>query len=152
MLAVIQRVTEAHVTVEQREVGRIHHGLVVLLGVAEDDSPQDAEILADRIVGLRIFEDEQGKMNLSLKQVGGALLAVSQFTLLGDCRKGRRPSFLQAADPETAVVLYGRFIQAVKDLEIVVATGVFQADMQVSLTNDGPVTMVLDSRQWRPRD
>ena len=147
MLAVIQRVTQAQVTVQQREVGAIRHGFVVLLGVAEGDKASDAEWMADRVVGLRVFEDDSGKMNLSLKQVEGQVLVVSQFTLLGDCRKGRRPSFVRAAAPEIAEPLYEHFVAAVRSAGVTTATGVFGADMQVALVNDGPVTLVVQSRE-----
>jgi D-tyrosyl-tRNA(Tyr) deacylase len=128
-------------------VGSIERGFLVLLGVAAGDTPEDALHLAQKIVALRVFEDDQGKMNLSLAQVGGKMLAVSQFTLLGDCRKGRRPSFDSAARPEAARDLYEGFVTAVRDLGIETATGRFQEHMQVELTNDGPVTLLLDSRR-----
>ncbi len=127
--------------------GRIGSGLVVLLGVAEGDTEEDARALADKIVSLRIFEDEKGKMNRSLAEVGGAMLVVSQFTLLGDCRKGRRPSFVAAAEPAVAEPLYEVFVAAAGSQGIKTATGRFRAMMQVSLTNDGPVTLLLDSRK-----
>ena len=147
MRACVQRVTEAHVSVDGEVIGRIDSGLVVLLGVAEGDSEDDARALADKIVSLRIFEDEEGKMNRSLAEVGGAMLVVSQFTLLGDCRKGRRPSFVTAAEPAVAETLYELFVAAVGSQGIETATGRFRAMMQVSLTNDGPVTLLLDSRK-----
>lgn len=147
MRACVQRVSEASVTVDGKVTGQIGRGLLVLLGVARDDSEGDARAMADKIVGLRIFEDEQGKMNCSLTEVGGALLVVSQFTLLGDCRKGRRPSFITAAEPEKAKALYEDFVAAAKALGIEVATGVFRAQMDVSLINDGPVTLLLDSER-----
>jgi D-tyrosyl-tRNA(Tyr) deacylase len=128
-------------------VGEIGRGLLVLLGVAPDDTADDARQLADKIVGLRIFDDVEGKMNLGLADVGGALLAVSQFTLLGDCRKGRRPSFIGAAPPELAERLYEEFVAAVRALGVSVATGRFRQHMQVELVNDGPVTLLLDSRK-----
>jgi D-tyrosyl-tRNA(Tyr) deacylase len=128
-------------------VGQIGRGLLVLLGVAPDDTVDDARQLADKIVGLRIFDDAEGKMNLGLAEVGGALLAVSQFTLLGDCRKGRRPSFIGAAPPEMAERLYEEFVAAVRALGVTVATGRFRQHMQVELVNDGPVTLLLDSRK-----
>jgi D-tyrosyl-tRNA(Tyr) deacylase len=147
MRACVQRVREAQVTVAGEVCGRIERGLVVLLGVAADDSPADAAALAEKIAGLRIFDDEQGKMNLAVTDVGGAMLVVSQFTLLGDCRKGRRPSFVAAAPPERAEALYQRFVDVVASLGIHVATGKFREHMLVTLTNDGPVTLLLDSRR-----
>jgi len=133
--------------VNGRTVGRIEKGLVVLLGVGQEDEETDADYLAEKCAGLRIFEDQQGKMNLSLPQVGGAALVVSQFTLYGDARKGRRPSFTDAAPPERAQPLYGRFVAKLRQAGIQVATGEFQAMMQVALVNDGPVTILLDSRR-----
>jgi D-tyrosyl-tRNA(Tyr) deacylase len=147
MRACIQRVSEARVTVDGEVCGQIERGLVVLLGVATDDTSDDARMLAEKIVGLRIFEDDAGKMNLSLAEVGGAMLVVSQFTLLGDCRKGRRPSFVAAAPPELAEKLYQEFVDAAAGQGVVVATGRFRQHMLVSLTNDGPVTLILDSRR-----
>lgn len=148
MRAVVQRVSQAYVTVDGEEIGRIGPGLLVLLGVQNGDAEKEASYLADKIAGLRIFEDAQGKMNLSLLETGGSMLIVSQFTLLGDCRKGRRPSFTDAAPPAEADALYRRFCDLVRQKNILVATGRFQADMQVTLTNSGPVTMLLES----PRD
>ena len=147
MRAVVQRVTRAEVRVESEVVGQIGQGFLVLLGVAADDQREDVVTTAAKIVGLRVFEDDEGKMNRSLSEVGGAVLAVSQFTLLGDCRKGRRPSFIAAAAPELANRLYEEFIAEVRGQGILVATGRFQADMQVSLVNDGPVTLLIDSRK-----
>lgn len=147
MRAVLQRVTRASVTVDDQVVGQIGRGLVVLLGVEQDDTEADAHTLADKTVQLRIFDDGEGKMNLALADVGGAVLVVSQFTLLGDCRKGRRPSFIQAAPPELAERLYGTFVVAVGLQGVLVATGQFRAMMQVELVNDGPVTVLLDSRK-----
>ncbi len=147
MRAVIQRVTEAAVIVEEKSVGAIETGLVVLLGVAQGDSSKDALYLADKTTGLRIFEDNKGKMNLSVEDISGSILVVSQFTLLGDCRKGRRPGFTDAAPPETADALYEEYVTALRNKGIQVATGVFRADMKVHLVNDGPVTMMLDSRK-----
>ena len=147
MRAVLQRVTRASVTVEGQIIGQIARGLVVLLGVEPDDTDTDAHQLADKTIQLRIFDDAEGKMNLSLADVGGAMLVVSQFTLLGDCRKGRRPSFIGAAPPELAERLYETFIAAVGVQGIRVATGKFRAMMLVELVNDGPVTMLLDSRK-----
>lgn len=147
MRAVIQRVQYGRVTVEGQQTGQIDQGLVVLLGVAKEDEVGDLDYLVDKIVNLRIFEDDQGKMNLSLLDVGGQLLVVSQFTLLGDCRKGRRPGFSEAAPPEMAKAYYENFIQKVRQLGVNVATGQFQADMLVEIHNHGPVTMLLDSKR-----
>ena len=149
MKAVIQRVTSASVEVAGKVVGNIGPGILVLLGVEKGDGERDAGWLAEKIVGLRIFEDEAGKMNRSLREIDGELLAVSQFTLAGNCAKGRRPSFDSAAPPAEANRLYGYFIEAVRRLGIPVATGVFQAMMQVSLVNDGPVTFILET-PFRP--
>jgi D-tyrosyl-tRNA(Tyr) deacylase len=146
MRAVLQRVRRARVLVADEIVGAIDKGLLVLLGVAPTDTNDQARWLADKIVGLRIFNDSDGKMNLALTDVGGAMLIVSQFTLYGDASKGRRPSFIGAAAPEIAVPLYEAFIDAVKSLGVPVATGRFAADMQVELVNDGPVTLIVDSR------
>jgi D-tyrosyl-tRNA(Tyr) deacylase len=145
MRACIQRVSRAQVTVAGEVCGRIGRGMLVLLGVAAGDGDDDARKLAQKIGGLRIFEDDQEKMNLSLAEVGGAMLVVSQFTLLGDCRKGRRPSFTDAAPPETAERLYQVFVAAVCEQGIEVATGRFRAHMEVELINDGPVTFIVDS-------
>ena len=145
MKIVLQRVSRASVTVAGEVVGQIGRGILVLLGVEPDDTDEDARQLADKTIALRIFDDADGKMNLSLEDIGGSLLVVSQFTLLGDCRKGRRPSFIDAAPPALAVPLYETFIHAVKAQGIPIATGQFGADMQVELVNDGPVTMVIDS-------
>ena len=145
MRACVQRVSEASVTVGGQVVGQIDRGLLVLLGVAAGDSQQDARWLADKICELRIFEDSEGKMNVSLEDVGGAMLVVSQFTLLGDCRKGRRPSFVKAAPPETGRQLYEQFVTAVGGRGVRVETGQFQAHMDVALVNDGPVTLLIDS-------
>jgi D-tyrosyl-tRNA(Tyr) deacylase len=147
MRAVVQRVTRASVTVEGSTTGSIQQGLVVLLGVACDDSETDAEYLAAKITALRIFDDQQGKMNLSLKDVGGGMLVISQFTLFGDVQRGLRPSWIDAARPEKAEPLYEFFIGQVRKLSSAVATGKFGAEMQVELVNDGPVTLVLDSRK-----
>jgi D-tyrosyl-tRNA(Tyr) deacylase len=147
MRAVLQRVSQASVTVGDETVGQIERGLLVLLGVQQGDSEADARLLADKAVALRIFDDADGKMNLSLVDVGGAVLVVSQFTLLGDCRKGRRPSFVEAAPPEVAEKLYETFVAAIGLQGVPVSTGRFRADMQVSLVNDGPVTLLLDSRK-----
>jgi D-tyrosyl-tRNA(Tyr) deacylase len=145
--AVIQRVSQARVTIASREHSRIGPGIVVLLGVEKGDSAEDAAALAKKIVELRIFEDDAGKMNRSVVDAGGEILAVSQFTLLGDCRKGRRPSFDNAAPPDEARLLYEKFVQDVSVMGVPVATGVFQANMDVELTNQGPVTFVLESRR-----
>lgn len=147
MRAVIQRVKQSAVTVDGCLVGDIGPGLLVLLGVAADDKASDAKFLAGKITGLRIFEDAQGKMNLSLMDVGGEMLVVSQFTLYGDCRKGRRPSFTAAAPPDLAETLYKTFIKHVHDSGVTVKTGKFGAMMDVSLINDGPVTLILDTRE-----
>ena len=145
MRAVVQRVSEAAVSVEGKIIARIGNGLLVLIGVARQDNAAGAETLADKIVHLRIFEDESGKLNRSLLEVGGQMLVVSQFTLYGDCRKGRRPSFVNAAPPDTARKLYEHFVARVADHGVQVATGRFRALMAVSLVNDGPVTLILDT-------
>jgi D-aminoacyl-tRNA deacylase len=144
---VIQRVKEAHVDVAGTTVGSIGAGLLVLVGVSSTDSSQDAEYLADKITHLRIFPDDAHRMNRSLVEAGGALLAISQFTLYGDCRKGRRPSFDAAAPPEQARKLYEYFVERLRSSNSIVETGVFQAEMEVYLVNDGPVTFVLDSNK-----
>jgi len=140
-------VSSARVLIEGQEYSRIGAGILVLLGVEKEDNTEDAQLLARRIVELRIFEDEAGKMNRSVANEGGQILAVSQFTLLGDCRKGRRPSFDPAAPPDIARTLYEQFVKEVDRLGVPVATGVFQAMMDVELTNQGPVTFILDSRK-----
>lgn len=147
MRAVVQRVSSASVTVDGEVVGRIGRGMCVLLGVAADDADSDVAYLANKIVGLRIFHDDEGKMNRSLAEIGGAMLVVSQFTLYGDCRKGRRPSFIAAAPPERADELYRNFVDVVREQGIPVETGRFQAMMEVALVNDGPVTLLVDSRK-----
>jgi D-aminoacyl-tRNA deacylase len=147
MRAVLQRVGKASVAVEGQIVGQIGLGWLVLLGVAKGDGDEDADKLAEKVVGLRAFEDAAGKMNLAVADVGGSVLVVSQFTLLGDCRGGRRPSFTEAADPAEAERLYLRFAEKVRALGLVVETGKFRADMKVELLNDGPVTLLLDSRK-----
>jgi D-aminoacyl-tRNA deacylase len=143
--AVIQRVTEAHVTAGREIVGEIGPGLCVLLGVGKQDDEQNAKALADKIKNLRVFEDDQGKMNRSINETGGDLLVISQFTLYGDCRKGNRPSFSDAAPAAGAERLYRFFIQRLRDAGLKVATGSFQAHMKVSLVNDGPVTFVVEN-------
>jgi D-tyrosyl-tRNA(Tyr) deacylase len=145
MRAVLQRVRRARVVVDGETVGAIDHGLLVLLGVAVGDTAAVARSLADKAVTLRVFADDEGKMNRSVADVGGGVLVVSQFTLCGDCRKGRRPSFAAAAPPGAAVPLYEEFVNAVREQGVPVATGRFGAMMQVELINDGPVTLVLDS-------
>jgi len=147
MRACVQRVSRAQVTVSGEVCSRIGTGMLVLLGVAQDDSQSDARQLALKIASLRIFEDDQQKMNVGLAEVGGAMLVVSQFTLLGDCRKGRRPSFVEAAPPHLAEGLYQVFVETVAGQGIEVATGRFREHMEVELVNDGPVTLLLDSRQ-----
>ena len=146
MRAVIQRVKASSVTVGDETIGKIDSGLLVLLGVAKPDQSADADFLAEKIVNLRIFEDEQDKMNRSLIDIGGEMLVVSQFTLLGDCRKGRRPSFIDAAGPDKANELYEHFVARVRKTGVHVATGRFRAMMEVSLINDGPVTLILESK------
>jgi D-tyrosyl-tRNA(Tyr) deacylase len=147
MRAVIQRVTESSVKVEGKIVGEIGPGLMVLLGIEEDDSETEVATLVKKIIGLRIFNDEDGKFNLSLIDTGGSALIISQFTLLGDCRKGRRPSFIRAARPETAVPLYESVIAGLRQTGIQVASGVFGAHMDVHLINDGPVTLLVDTKK-----
>ena len=146
MIAVVQRVKESSVAIDEAVVSAIGPGLNVLLGVADGDGDADADYLAAKVANLRIFEDTQGKMNQSLCDMGGQMLVVSQFTLLGDCRKGRRPSFVHAAPPEPAQSLYRRFIEKVRQLGVSVQTGRFGAMMQVTIVNDGPVTLILHSR------
>lgn len=147
MRAVVQRVTQGDVTVENQVTGTVENGYVVLLGVEDTDTEKDAEYLADKIVGLRIFEDENDKMNLSLKDVNGGMLVISQFTLLADARKGRRPNFVKAARPEQAKELYDYFVSKIREQGIKVGEGVFQAHMLVRIYNDGPVTIMLDSNK-----
>jgi D-tyrosyl-tRNA(Tyr) deacylase len=147
MRAVVQRVTRAHVTVDGETTGRIERGLLVLLGVAQNDSQTDADYLAEKIAGLRIFEDANAKMNLAVGEVGGSILVVSQFTLYGDVRRGKRPSFDEAARPERAQELYEYLVDKIRALGVRCETGRFQADMQVELVNDGPVTILLDSEK-----
>lgn len=145
MRAVVQRIDRAKVTVDGNIAGEISKGLIVLVGVVEGDTEKDAQYLADKVTGLRIFEDEAGKMNLSIKDIGGEILSISQFTLYGDCRKGKRPSFDKAAKPETAIVLYEKFNELCRQQDIKVETGIFGAHMLVELANNGPVTILLDS-------
>ena len=147
MRAVVQRVTRARVTVDDHRVGEIGNGLVVLLGIARDDTKLDAAYLAEKICALRIFDDEEGKMNLSVKDVNGGMLIVSQFTLYGDVRRGLRPSWIDAAAPEVAEPLYDFFVRQARTIISEVATGSFRAMMQVELVNDGPVTILLDSKK-----
>lgn len=147
MRAVIQRVSRASVSVAGTEVGAIGRGLLVLLGVGRDDEAEDVRYLADKVVHLRVFEDAEGKMNRSVLDCGGALLVVSQFTLWGDCRKGRRPSFVAAAPPRQAEAVYRAFVETLRSYSIPVATGIFQETMAVHLINDGPVTLLVDSRK-----
>lgn len=147
MRAVIQRVRRASVTIDGEVQGEIGRGMVVLLGIHGNDTLTDLQWLAEKVVNLRIFDDAQGKMNLSLTDIDGAMLIISQFTLYGDCRKGRRPGFSSAAPPEIAEPLYRRFIEEIKNKQVKVATGIFQAAMDVELVNEGPVTLLLDSEK-----
>lgn len=149
MRALIQRVDGASITVDQKEISRIEKGVLVLLGVGRNDTKEDAEYLLDKIINLRIFEDADGKMNLSLLETGGEMLVVSQFTLWADCRKGRRPSFTGAAEPQTARNHYRHFVETARRLLGRVQEGEFQAMMKVGLVNDGPVTILLDSEALR---
>lgn len=147
MRAVVQRVEWAEVTVSKRQVGAIRKGLVVFLGVETSDTEKDADYMAEKISGLRIFEDQEGQMNRSVLEEEGKILAVSQFTLYGDCRKGKRPSFIQAAKSEEALPLYQAFVRYCKERGVVVEEGVFRAEMLVTLANDGPVTILIDSKK-----
>ena len=147
MRAVVQRVTDADVSVENQVKGSIGRGFVVLLGVEEGDNETDADYIAEKVSGLRVFDDSEGKMNLSVTDIGGEILSVSQFTLLADARQGRRPSFISAAQPEEANRLYEYFNEKVREKGVTVAEGVFRADMLVRINNDGPVTILLDSRK-----
>ena len=147
MRAVIQRVSRASVSVDGEITGKIGKGILVLLGVCDEDDDSDITYLADKITGLRIFEDEDEKMNLSLSDIEGEILVVSQFTLFGDCRKGKRPSFSSAGNPEYANKMYEKFISYIKDKGFDVQHGIFGADMKVDLLNDGPVTLLLDSKK-----
>ncbi len=147
MKAVVQRVKSAHVTVENTIISNIGNGLMVLLGIQDGDTEREADFLVEKIIHLRIFEDNQGKMNLSLKDIKSELLVISQFTLMGDCKKGRRPSFTKAAAPDRANTLYEYFIGRAIESGVVTKSGQFQANMDVSLINQGPVTLVLDTRE-----
>ncbi len=147
MRAVIQRAKQSRVEVNGEVKGQIEKGLVVFAGVGRDDGEADCSYMAEKIAGLRIFEDEAGKMNRSLQEAGGEVLCISQFTLYGDARKGRRPSFVQAADPEQAARLYDRLCELLREKGLRVAAGVFQAEMRVFVDNDGPVTILVDSRK-----
>ena len=147
MRAVIQRVQRASVTIDDRTHGAISQGMVVLLGIGASDTQKDLHWLVEKVINLRIFDDQQGKMNRSLADIAGEMLIISQFTLYGDCRKGRRPGFSAAAPPEVAEPLYRQFIEEVQSRQIKIATGIFQAAMQVELVNDGPVTILVDSEK-----
>lgn len=147
MRAVVQRVESSEVLVKGEVVGKIGRGINVLLGIHEDDNIDDVKYITEKIANLRIFEDDNDKLNLSLLDVNGEILAVSQFTLLGDCRKGRRPNFMTAAKPDKAIELYNRFVDSCRDMGIYVQTGVFQAEMLVKINNDGPVTILVDSKK-----
>ncbi len=147
MRAVVQRVNNSQVLVNNEIVGSINNGLLVLLGIGEDDNTEDVNYLSEKIVNLRIFEDDEDKLNLSLLDIKGELLVVSQFTLFGDCRKGRRPNFMSAAKPSIAKPLYKKFVQKCEDYDLKVQTGKFGGHMEVKLVNDGPVTMLLDSKK-----
>ena len=147
MRAVVQRVASSRVTVDERVPGEVKKGLLVLLGVTHDDTSKDVDYMVDKVTNLRIFEDENDKMNLSLKDIGGEVMAVSQFTLYGDARKGRRPSFSDAARPDVANPLYEEFVEKLRAQGITVGTGEFGAHMMVELTNDGPVTILLESKK-----
>lgn len=147
MRAVVQRVSQASVTVEGEVVGKIDRGLLVLLGVEKNDDEDDLRYMVDKTSGLRVFEDENDKMNLSLLDVGGSMLVVSQFTLLGDCRRGKRPSFIEAAPPDVAEQTYQRFVENIRSKSINVECGRFRTHMHVELVNDGPVTILLESKK-----
>ena len=149
MRVVVQRVTHASVSIEGEVVGQIHRGLLVLVGIRVTDGEADISFLAEKLINLRIFADEADKMNRSLLDVGGEMLVVSQFTLYGDCRKGRRPSFIDAAGPDHAIPIYERFVAQLEQSGLRVQTGRFGANMQVALTNDGPVTLIIDSPEER---
>lgn len=147
MRAVVQRVTNGNVEIEGKIVGSIGKGLVVLLGVSEKDTNEDVTYMVEKVLNLRVFDDEEGKMNFSLLDIQGELLVVSQFTLYGDCRKGRRPNYMAAAKPEKADELYNEFVKLCKAQDVKTETGVFQADMKVNIINDGPVTLIVDSEK-----
>lgn len=147
MRAVIQRVSKASVTVEGRVTGSIGAGLAVLIGIAPDDGAEDIDFMVRKLLNLRIFPDKDGRFDLSLSDIGGAVLLVSQFTLFGDCRKGNRPSFSRAADPEAAELIYESMIMKLEETGIIVSSGIFGAHMEVNIVNDGPVTLILDSRK-----
>ena len=146
MRVVIQRVSEASVTINDAIEGKINTGFMILLGIGHEDSNEDIEWLTQKITNLRVFSDEEGKMNLSILDIKGEILLISQFTLFASIKKGNRPSFIQSAKPEIAIPLYEKFIESLKDFGISVSTGIFSADMKVSLTNDGPVTIIIDSK------
>ena len=146
MRAVIQRVSQAEVVIDQKSVGKIEQGFMILLGIHETDTTEDVAYLVRKISKLRVFEDDGGKMNLSIQEIQGSILSVSQFTLYADTKKGNRPSFIEAARPEAAIPLYEAFNQQLKELDIPVETGEFGADMAVSLINDGPVTIIIDTK------
>lgn len=147
MRAVVQRVTKGNVEIDGNIVGSIDKGLVVLLGVSEKDTQEDVNYMAEKVLNLRVFDDEEGKMNYSLLDIKGELLVVSQFTLYGDCRKGRRPNYMAAAKPDKADELYNEFVKLCRAQDVKTETGVFQADMKVNIINDGPVTLIVDSEK-----
>lgn len=147
MRAVVQRVKESSVKIDDKIVGKINKGFNVLIGISKDDTIEDLKYIKDKIMNLRVFEDENDKMNLSIKDVNGELLIVSQFTLYGDCRKGRRPNFMNALSGDEAEKLYEEFLRMIREEDITLETGVFGADMEVSIINDGPVTLLIDSKK-----
>jgi len=151
MRALVQRVTEAKVIVDESTIGTIRKGLLIFVGISRTDTPRDADYVLGKVLGLRIFPDHEGKMNRSVEEACGALLLVSQFTLYGDCRKGRRPSFDSAAPPEQALALYNYFVESARRGPVPVETGVFQSHMEVHLVNDGPVTLWIESEPSRSR-